>query len=177
MHSSLLCQCSPSFFGENFDKTVKEDVKPIASAGITRALTVVLYLLAIGVFAGLWVFYSDKSQWESKSLTQSEYSRAGFKCVPLQGMDLHGLKGTMMTYDDCLDTVEPINDTNVVKQDNYYVYKWTTGGVASYASSTAETVTSQTWQKEGYICHPGKNDVLFGLGTKNFEECMSLVAL
>ena len=112
-----------------FTKTVKEDVKPIASAGITRTLTVVLYLLTIGVFAGLWVFYSDKSQWVSKSLTQSEYSRAGFKCVPLQGMDLHGLTGTMMTYDDCLDTVEPVNATNVVKEDNDYVYKWTTGGV------------------------------------------------
>ena len=30
-----------------FDETVKEDVKPIASAGITRTLTVVLYLLPL----------------------------------------------------------------------------------------------------------------------------------
>jgi hypothetical protein len=116
------------------------------------------------------VFYSDKSQWVSKSLTQSEYSRAGFKCIPLQGIDLHGLKGTMMTYDDCLDTVEPVNDINVVKQDNDYVYKWTTGGVASYASSTAETVSNPTWQKDGYVCRPAKKDQIFD-STMNYEEC------
>ena len=178
MHSSLL------FYDVNahlnfpttslfyFDNIVKEDVKPIASAGITRTLTVVLYLLAIGVFAGLWVFYSDKSQWVSKSLTLSEYSRAGFKCVPLQGMDLHGLTGTMMTYDDCLNTVEPVNDTNVVKQDNDFVYKWTTGGVASYASSTAETVSNPTWEKEGYVCHPSRQSPIYGL-LMNYNECLT----
>eukprot|EP00946_MAST-07B_sp_MAST-7B-sp1_P001054 g1054.t1 len=87
-------------------------------------------------------------------------------------MDLHGLKGTMMTYDDCLNTVEPVNDTNVVKQDSDYVYKWTTGGVASYASSTAETVTNPTWEKEGYVCRPAKMIDIWDL-TMSFDECMA----
>ena len=153
-----------------FDKTVKEDVKPIASAGITRTLTVILYLIAIGVFAGLWMFYSDKSQWVSKSLTQSEYSRAGFKCIPLQGMDLHGLKGTMMTYDDCLNTVEPVNDTNVVKQDNDYVYKWTNGGVVSL--DKLPPVSHTTWEKKGYVCSPAKLNEIYGI-TMSYDECLS----
>jgi hypothetical protein len=51
------------FFACNICQTVKEDIKPIAGPGITRALTLVLYVLALGVFIGLWVFYSDKSQW------------------------------------------------------------------------------------------------------------------
>ena len=85
-------------------------------------------------------------------------------------MDLHGLTGTMMTYDDCLDTVEPVNATNVVKQDNDYVYKWTTGGVASYASSTTETVSNPTWEKKGYVCRPSKVESKYG-STMNFAEC------
>ena len=32
-----------------------------------------LYLLSLGVFGGLWAFYSDKSQWTSESLIQSEW--------------------------------------------------------------------------------------------------------
>ena len=164
----------------NICQTVKEDIKPIAGPGITRALTLVLYVLALGVFIGLWVFYSDKSQWVSKSLTLSEYSRVGFKCVPLQGMDLHGLTGTMMTYDDCLDTVEPVNATNVVKEDNDYVYKWTTGGVASYGgSSTTETVSSSTWEKEGYVCRSQTKDSTYGqnpMGESiNYDECLKIV--
>ena len=87
-------------------------------------------------------------------------------------MDLHGLTGTMMTYDDCLDTVEPVNATNVVKQDNDYVYKWTTGGVASYASSTTETVSNPTWQKEGYVCRPAKMIDIWDL-TMSYDECMA----
>lgn len=154
-------------------QTVKEDVKPIASAGITRTLTVVLYLLTIGVFVGLWAFYSDKSQWVSKSLTQSEYLREGFKCVPLQGMDLHGLTGTMMTYDDCVDAVEPANSTNVVMQENDYVYMWTSGGVASYgASSMTESVSSSEWEKEGHTCRPAKKDPIYS-STMNYDECVA----
>eukprot|EP00946_MAST-07B_sp_MAST-7B-sp1_P000911 g911.t1 len=151
-------------------KTVKEDVKPIASAGVTRTLTVVLYLLTIGVFAGLWVFYSDKSQWVSKVLTQSEYSKANFKCVPLQGMDLHGLTGTMMTYDDCLDTVEHANATNVVKQGESYVYKWTNGGVVNL---DVPPVSQATWEKKGgYVCSPAKLNEQYGT-TMSYDECLS----
>ena len=107
----------------------------------------------------------------SKSLTQSEYARAGFKCVPLQGMDLHGLKGTMMTYDDCLDTVEPVNDNNVVKQGNDYVYKWTADGIANYAISTGD-VSSETWEKDGYVCRPGAKEPVYD-STMNFDDCVA----
>lgn len=110
----------------------------------------------------------------SKALTQTEHSRTGFKCVPLQGMDLHGLKETMMTYDECLDTVESVNNTNVVMQGIDYVYKWTSGGAASYGSSlNTEKLEGQTsWEKDGYICRPQDNDPVYS-SLMNYDECVA----
>ena len=163
---------------------VKEDVKPIAGPGITRALTLVLYVLTIGVFTGLWVFYSDKTQWDFESITQRNYSRDSestiypFKCAPLQGMDLHGLTRTLMTYDDCLGIVEPATATNVKLESGSagaveYVYEWTTGGVARYLS---DRVLNPTWKKDGgYLCRPSKPDQKWKMEW-NYDECANSVS-
>ena len=111
------------------------------------ALTLLLYLSAIHIFEMVRMSYLwNSNQWEYKSLVQNDYAPAAgrgiFTCVPMQDMALHGLS-TRMTFDECVDAVEPANTTNVVKHESVFVYEWTTVEEgASVVSPEMETTAS-----------------------------------
>ena len=64
--------------------SIKHQLRPIAPLRLSAPSAVVVYLLAIGGFVGCWIIYSAAGPTVTYTVTQQEWQKEGYECIPLQ---------------------------------------------------------------------------------------------
>ena len=174
----------PDFFYD-----IKREIEPIGSSSTrVRHLATVLYLSTIFVLFGSLLYnYMPAQRISQESIVTSEWQEDGFICKPLQKTTIEGLS-TDWSYDECVAGVSSPNVDTVIpveKSDNssQFDYQFATQGDTSGSLSFWDTwngnaVTSDDWQKDGFVCKPLQRVTIHGLSTDwSYDECVSGVSV
>jgi hypothetical protein len=174
----------PDFFYD-----VKREIEPIGSSSTrVRHLATVLYMSTIFVLFGSLLYnYMPAQRISQESIVTSEWQKDGFVCKPLQKTTIDGLS-TDWSFDECVAGVSSPNVDTVIpveKSDNSYQFDYqfatqgdTSGSLSFWDTWNGNAVTSDDWQKDGFVCKPLQKTTIDGLSTDwSFDECVSSVSV
>ncbi len=109
--------------------SIKHQLRPIASISVSAPSAILIYFLSILGFVGCWIFYSAAGPTVTYTVTQQEWQKEGYECVPLQNEPNYDV---LYSYDECISNFQkPSTSTVTQASNNIWIYKPIKGSAKS----------------------------------------------
>ena len=108
--------------------SIKHQLRPIAPLRLSAPSAVVVYLLTLGGFIGCWIIYSAAGPTVTYTVTQQEWQKEGYECIPLQNEPNYDV---LYTYDECLSNFQEPSTSTVSKVSSTWIYQPISGSKKS----------------------------------------------
>ena len=108
--------------------SIKHQLRPIASISVSAPSAILIYFFSILGFVGCWIFYSEPGPEVIYTVTQPEWQKEGYECVPLQNEPNYDV---LYTYDECISNFQKPSTSTVTHTGHIWIYQPIKGSVKS----------------------------------------------